>query len=52
MPEHWKWHLDWEIEAHFKKVKIEREKKYGSSKDSAIEEAEMDENAYASRFRQ
>ena len=36
VPANWKWHLDWEIEAHFEKVKIERDRKYnkgGSSSD-------------------
>lgn len=30
MPEYWKWHLDWEIEAHFLKVKRMREAKYSN----------------------
>ena len=34
MPEYWKWHLDWEIEEHFAKVKRAREAKYGTSKDN------------------
>ena len=50
MPAAWKWHLDWEIEAHFEQVKIEREKKYGPKNDSSTEEADMDENLLASRF--
>lgn len=25
------WHLDWELEDWFEKIKIERERKYGSS---------------------
>ena len=31
MPPSWMWHLDWEIEQWFEKVKIERDKKFGGS---------------------
>lgn len=30
IPKYWMWHLDWEIEEWFKKVKIERDIKYGT----------------------
>ena len=29
-PPRWMWHLDWELETWFEKIKIERERKYGS----------------------
>lgn len=53
MPPRWMWHLDWELETHFKKVKEARETKYGTKKDSLeIEEnAEWEDNIYASRFK-
>lgn len=31
IPKYWMWHLDWEIEEWFKKVKIERDIKYGTN---------------------
>lgn len=34
-PPEWMWHLDWEIEAWFKKVKIERERKWGNPSSSS-----------------
>lgn len=52
MPDHWKWHLDWEIEEHFKQVKIQREAKYGSSSssdESYSDEDLFEENAYSPR---
>ena len=53
MPEHWKWHLDWEIEEHFKQVKIQREAKYGTSSSSGDSDYEDDslfeENIYSPR---
>ena len=41
-----------EREAREQREKIEREKKYGTKTDSASEEADMDQNVLASRFRQ
>lgn len=53
MPEHWKWHLDWEIEEHFKQVKIQREAKYGTSStdsDETYEDEDLFErNLYSPR---
>ena len=40
MPPAWMWHLDWEIEEWFKKIKIEREKKFGISSSDTDAEAE------------
>lgn len=30
MPPKWMWHLDWELETHFKLVKKRRDEKYGN----------------------
>ena len=52
MPDHWKWHLDWEIASHFEKVKEDRDRKYGTNKSSSDSGTEQyEENAYATRFK-
>lgn len=51
MPERWKWHLDWELEEHFERVKIERKEKYGTTSSDDDDEPEFEENAYSPRFR-
>jgi hypothetical protein len=53
MPEHWKWHLDHELDTHFKIMKQKREEKYssGSSSQSSSDPADWEENAYAARFK-
>ena len=51
MPPYWMWHLDWEIESWFVKVKEAREKKYGSDSSSANDDASFEENEYAARFK-
>jgi hypothetical protein len=56
MPERWKWHLDWEIEEHFKILKIKREEKYSSSSSALSDDddtspIEWEENAYSARFK-
>lgn len=35
MPPGWMWHLDWEIEAWFEKLKIERERKHNNGVSSS-----------------
>lgn len=54
-PPAWMWPLDWEIEEWFKKLKIERENKYGkhsSSKDYNDEgDSLFDENVYFDRLK-
>lgn len=49
MPERWKWHLDSEIETHFKLIKDKRTYSSGSSDSSS--EDDWDENAYSARFK-
>jgi len=56
MPPRWMWHLDWELEAHFTKIKNERDRKFAqpsSSSDSGDhEEGDMwDDNAFSARFK-
>lgn len=54
MPPIWMWHLDWEIEEWFKRVKIERERKWGnpSSGDSSNDNGELfDDNIYFERMK-
>ena len=55
VPPRWMWHLDWEIQSHFIKVKEEREKKYSSGKNKDEEsegpQAGAVHNEYASRFK-
>lgn len=54
-PPAWMWPLDWEIEAWFEKVKIEREKKYGGGKSSSSSDSEpeglFDDNLYFERLK-
>ena len=53
MPPEWTWNLDWEIEAWFKKIKIERDKKWGTnssdSSSSSDSEELFDDNVYFER---
>ena len=52
MPPEWTWNLDWEIEAWFKKIKIERDKKWGtnSAETSPSDFEELfDDNVYFER---
>ena len=56
MPEPWKWHLDWEIQAHFEKVEQTRKEKWGTPDTPASDaqaESLWDENAndYGDRFK-
>jgi hypothetical protein len=48
MPDKWKWHLDSELETHFKVIKDKRNSGKGSS--SSSEEEEWEDNAYSARF--
>jgi hypothetical protein len=48
LPPRWMWHLDWELEIHFEKVKAERDKKYGLN---TTQGDDWVENEYAARFR-
>lgn len=41
-PPAWMWHLDWEIEAWFKKVQIERDRKWGNNSSSEPDNDEGD----------
>lgn len=54
-PPQWMLHLDWELEEWFKKVQIERDRKYGStSKDDEggdIYEDDYDENILYERMK-
>lgn len=54
-PPAWMWNLDWEIEEWFKKLKIERENKYGNSSSTGEINDEGDEmfedNVYFERFK-
>lgn len=52
MPPSWMWCLDWEVDAHFKRVDAERKAKYGGS-ESAVddEDSQWEENVYAARFK-
>lgn len=53
-PPVWMWHLDWEIEEWFKKVSIERDKKWGTNKESdEIPEGAMwEENVYFDQLKE
>lgn len=54
IPPHWMWELDWELDLHFKRVKEERDKKYGTGDDSSSDaESNLQDagNQYAARFR-
>lgn len=53
-PPAWMWHLDWEIEEWFKRLKIERENKYGRSSSpssSGDEDSLFDDNIYFERLK-
>lgn len=55
MPPEWTWNLDWEIEAWFKKIKIDRERKWGNGSSPSADVAESDEmfddNVYFDRIK-
>ncbi len=54
-PPSWMWNLDWEIESWFEKVKIERERKYGTNSKSSTsgdeDDALFEENVYFERMK-
>jgi len=52
IPKYWMWHLDWEIEEWFKKVKIERDIKYGTEQQQASQKLWKGEFADHSDSRQ
>lgn len=55
-PPSWMWHIDWEIEEWFTKLKSKREQKYGGgnskSYDDDDDENLWDENALFSRMKE
>jgi hypothetical protein len=56
MPERWQWHLDWEIEEHFKILKQKRDDgkddpSDSPSSNSGDEEPVWEDNVYSARFK-
>lgn len=54
-PPAWMWHLDWELETWFDKIKKDRENKYGTSSSSSNDDnsgAMFEENVYFERMKE
>lgn len=51
IPPQWMWPFDWELEAHFDRVKEARDKKYNTNDSAEPDGEQWEENQYAARFK-